>query len=234
MTAGALAFGLGVAMRTIDSQARSIDALRAKVHTLQAGVDAEPNWSAVARRVEPSVFTIDTSYGLGSGWVARSNASGSELVTNFHVVEEAWSKGVVAVEVSQGDRTIQGTIASVDPNDDLAVIHVAEILPALQTARNRPAVAQAVMVLGSPLGLGGSVSVGVISGFHSIDGSDWVQFSAPISPGNSGGPVVDSRGHVVAVAAAKFVGEGVEALSLGIPVQIACAQAVKCSVGNDK
>jgi serine protease Do len=52
--------------------------------------------------------------------------------------------------------------------------------------------------------------------------SDYVQFSAPISPGNSDGPVVDSRGRVVAVASAKLVGDGVEALSLTIPVQTVC------------
>jgi len=88
--------------------------------------------------------------------------------------------------------------------------------------------AQAVIVIGSPLGLGGTVSAGVISGFRSLEGSDYVQFSAPISPGNSGGPVVDARGRVVAVASAKFEGSGVEALSLGIPVQTACSMVAAC------
>jgi putative serine protease PepD len=233
LASGALAAGAGLGIQTMSSQARSIDALRARVHTLQAGVDAQPDWSAVARKVEPSVFTIETSYGLGSGWVARSDASGSELVTNFHVIDEAFSKGAVAVDVRQGDRTIKGTIARVDRNDDLAIIHVADVLPALETARYRPTLAQAVMVVGSPLGLGGSVSVGVVSGFRSLEGSDYVQFSAPISPGNSGGPVVDARGRVVAVASAKFEGPGVEALSLAIPVQMVCAMAVECVLGSD-
>jgi len=55
-----------------------------------------------------------------------------------------------------------------------------------------------------------------------------MQFSAPISPGNSGGPVVDGQGRVVAVASAKLVGEGVEGLSLGIPVEVVCASLVTC------
>jgi putative serine protease PepD len=233
VAAGALAAGVGLTMQTISSQARSIDGLRARVHNLQARVDAQPDWSAIARKVEPSVFTIETSYGLGSGWVARSSKSGSELVTNFHVIDDAWSSGEANVDVRQGDETIKGTIESVDRNDDLAIIHVAKVLPALQTVRDRPALAQPVMVVGSPLGLGGTVSVGVISGFRSVEGSDYVQFSAPISPGNSGGPVVDARGRVVAVASAKFVGQGVEALSLGIPVQTACTMAVECLLGSD-
>ena len=227
------AVALGVAFSTMASQARSIEDLRAEVQALETKVDAQPEWTTIARRVEPSVFTIETSYGLGSGWVARSDESGSELVTNFHVVDEAWTTGAVNVNVRQGDRSLDGTITRVDHNDDLALIHVDERLPALQTAPGRPKLGQAVMAVGSPLGLGGSVSIGVVSGFHSLEGSDYVQFSAPISPGNSGGPVVDARGRVVAIASAKFVGQGVEALSLGIPVQTACSQVVACRLGSD-
>ncbi len=220
--------GLGLALHTMSSQQQSADSLRAEVEALQAKVDAQPDWTAIARKAEPSVFTIETDYGLGSGWVARASQGGSELVTNYHVIAEAWNAGVVTVEVRQGDRSLKGTIARVDPNDDLAVIHVGQILPVLWTAPVRPVLAQAVMVIGSPLGLGGSVSAGVISGFRSLEGSDYVQFSAPISPGNSGGPVVDARGRVVAIASAKFEGSGVEALSLGIPVQTACSGLVAC------
>lgn len=227
------AAGIGIALRTSDAQTQSIQHLRDQVASLQARVDAQPDWIVTARNVEPSVFTIETAYGLGSGWVARSGASGSELVTNFHVVGEAWSAGKVTVDVKQGDRTLAGTIARVDPNDDLAVIRVAERLPSLTTAHSRPAIGQTVMAVGSPLGLGGSVSVGVISGFRSLEGSDYMQFSAPISPGNSGGAVVDSRGRVVAVASAKFQGAGIEALSLAIPVQTACSMVVVCQIGSD-
>lgn len=227
------AVGLGLALHTMSSQQRSLDGLRAESEALRAKVNAQPDWSAIAEKVEPSVFTIETDYGLGSGWVGRAGQGGSELVTNFHVIADAWNAGEVTVDVRQGDRSLQGTIARVDPNDDLAVIHVAQVLPVLRTAPARPLLAQAVMVIGSPLGLGGSVSAGVISGFRSLEGSDYVQFSAPISPGNSGGPVVDVRGRVVAVASAKFQGSGIEALSLGIPVQTACSAVVVCLLGPD-
>jgi putative serine protease PepD len=227
------AVGLGLALNAMSSQQRSFDGLRNHVQALQAKVDAQPDWTAIARKVEPSVFTIETDYGLGSGWVARAGQAGSELVTNFHVIADAWNAGVVTVDVRQGDETLKGTIARVDPNDDLAVIHVGQTLPVLRTAPARPVLAQAVMVIGSPLGLGGTVSAGVISGFRSLEGSDYVQFSAPISPGNSGGPVVDTRGRVLAVASAKFEGSGIEALSLGIPVQTACSAVVVCLLGPD-
>lgn len=225
--------GLGLALHTMSSQQRSLDGLRSDSQALRAKVNAQPDWTAIAGKVEPSVFTIETDYGLGSAWVARAGQGGSELVTNFHVIADAWNAGEVTVDVRQGDRSLRGTIARVDPNDDLAVIHVAQVLPVLRTAPARPVLAQAVMVIGSPLGLGGSVSAGVISGFRSLEGSDYVQFSAPISPGNSGGPVVDVRGRVVAVASAKFEGSGIEALSLGIPVQTACSAVIVCIVSPD-
>jgi S1-C subfamily serine protease len=116
-----------------------------------------------------------------------------------------------------------------DPGDDLAIVHIAERSPALHTAIRRPQLGDTVMAVGSPLGLGGSVSLGVISGFRSVEGGDYIQFSAPISPGNSGGPVLDRHGSVVAVTAAKFMGTGVEALSLAIPVATACTM-VGCNI----
>jgi len=193
----------------ISSQRHTITQLQGRVSALENKSISQADWSSVAARVEPSVAKIEAGDATGSGWVVHSDASGSELVTNFHVITGAWSAGDVSVDVRQEDRTLKGTIVRVDSNDDLAVIHVSERLPALATASVRPKLGTPVMAIGSPLGL--------------------VQFSAPISPGNSGGPVIDSRGEVVAVASAKLVGTGVEALSLAIPVQVACLSLVRCA-----
>lgn len=214
---------------TLAAQSRTIARLDARIKALEAGAVTQPDWPRVAATVEPSVFTIHTARGLGSAWVASSDESGSELVTNFHVVAAAMDAGSAYVEVRQKDQVIKGTVVRVDRNNDLAVVHVAPRFPALKAALTRPQVGATVMAVGSPLGLGGSVSVGVVSGFRSLEGSDYMQFSAPISPGSSGGPVVDRDGLVVAVASAKLVGEGVEALSLAIPVQTACAGVVACA-----
>ena len=229
--------GLGSGWRAVAAleakmrvQDQEIAALQTKVASLQGKQPADVDWSAVAAEVEPSVFTIDTGDALGSAWVAHADANGSDLVTNYHVVADAYTAGTTTVKVRHKDSTLSGTIVRVDPNDDLAIVHVTERLVPLTTAVARPKVGAGVMAVGSPLGLDGTISVGVVSGYHSIDGSDWMQFSAPISPGNSGGPVVDEHGHVLAVASAKFVGTGVEALSLGIPVQTACGGLVVCQV----
>ena len=214
----------------LTSQQLAIAALQKKVTSLESGQAAEVDWSAVAAAVEPSVVTIGSGDVQGSAWVAHADAGGSDLVTNYHVVADAYSAGTSTVQVRHKDRTVTGTIVRVDRNDDLAVIHVAERLIPLSSAGGRPRVGTRVMAVGSPLGLDGTISVGVVSGYRSLEGSDYMQFSAPISPGNSGGPVVDEQGRVLAVASAKLVGSGVEALSLGIPVQVACGALVTCSV----
>jgi len=212
----------------LSSQRGTISRLDQKVAALEKEQGSQADWSAVAAKAEPSVVKIEAGDATGSGWVAHGDTTGSELVTNYHVVADSWSAGVATVVVRQEDRTLKGTIARVDTNDDLAVIHVAERLPALVTASTRPKLGTPVMAIGSPLGLDGTVTLGVVSGFRSLDGSDYVQFSAPISPGNSGGPVIDAEGEVVAVASAKLVGTGVEALSLAIPVQVVCLSLVTC------
>src|SRR5260370_33034098 len=63
--------GLGLALRAMSSQQRSVDGFRTQAQALQAKADAQPDWTAIPRKVEPSVFTIRTSYGLGAGWCAR-------------------------------------------------------------------------------------------------------------------------------------------------------------------
>jgi S1-C subfamily serine protease len=227
--------GFDLAMRAeVASQARSIHDLQARIDALSARPTGTaqptppPDWPAIAARVEPSVVTISTAQALGSGWVADSDSSGSDLVTNLHVVADAWNAGIATVDVAIGDKTVKGTITRVDVNDDLASVHIAVTLPPLVRAALRPQLAESVMAVGSPLGLNGTISIGVVSGFRSVEGSDYIQFSAAISPGNSGGPVVDSDGRVVAVATAKFVFPGAEALSLAIPVQTVC-QVVSCN-----
>jgi putative serine protease PepD len=216
---------------SLRAEQRTIAQLNARVASDERGERAQTDWPSIAASVEQSVVTIEAGDFGGSGWVAQESAAGSDIITNFHVVADAWTAGNATVQVRRQDRTIDGTIVRVDARDDVAVIHVIELLPALASAASRPALGSTVMVVGSPLGLDGTVTLGVVSGFRSLQGSDYIQFSAPISPGNSGGPVIDSRGRVVAVASAKLVGEGVEALSLAIPVQTVCLTLVRCSVG---
>jgi putative serine protease PepD len=187
------------------------------------------DWVTIAATVQQSVATIEAGDFLGSAWVAHTDRRGSDLITNYHVVAEAWTDGDAHVVVRLGDRTLAGTIDRVDSNDDLAIVHVDEQLPALAVLKKRPRVGSAVMAIGSPLGLDGTVTVGIVSAFRSLDGSEYLQFSAPVSPGNSGGPVIDEHGRVVGVTVAKVVYTGAEGLSLAIPVAVVCSNLATCA-----
>ena len=210
----------------VASQQLAIAALEKNVAALESRQATEVDLSTVAAVVERSVVTIESGDVQGSAWVAHADAGGFDLGTN--------SAGNATVNVRRQDRVVTGTIVRVDRNDDLVVIHVSELWTPLPASGDRPRVGTRVMAVGSPLGLDGTISVGVVSGYRSLEGSDYMQFSAPISPGNSGGPVVDEQGRVLAVASAKLVGTGIEALSLGIPVQTACSALVVCSISRPR
>ncbi len=178
----------------------------------------------MASAVEPSVFTIRTPGGLGSGFVLRSAGGRSTLVTNFHVVEDAWRTPRREVGVANEARRLTGTVQRVIEDQDLALVEVPAELPALQRATTAPKVGDPVLAIGSPLGLAGSASSGIVSAVR----SGTLQFSAPVSPGNSGGPVVDRRGHVLGVTTSKLVADGAEGLSFAIPVDTVCSALQVC------
>jgi putative serine protease PepD len=219
--------------RTIDASHRSVDQrLAAQVAATNAlaqrvgGLESKsPDVVAVAKLVRASVFTIDTPDGLGSGWVVSSAGGSSVIVTDYHVVQSVWtSTKAHTVQVKQEGKNLTGTITKVDMGDDLAVVTVKQSLTALARATTEPTIGDAVVVVGSPLGLSGTVATGIVSSFR----AGLIQFSAPISPGDSGGPVVNQQGLVIGVAESKLVGSGVEGLSFAIPITTVCSTVATC------
>jgi putative serine protease PepD len=170
--------------------------------------------SAIAARVLPSVVSISTRSsmggGTGTGFVIRSDGY---ILTNNHVVENVRRNGTLTVSFNDG-KVVRGKIVGVDPAYDLAVIKVARTgVPALQFGdSDKVQVGDTVIAIGSPLGLSGTVTSGIISaknravtaGDGQSEGSfiNALQTDAAINPGNSGGPLVDKTGAVVGVNSA--------------------------------
>jgi len=136
--------------------------------------------------------------GLGSGFFVSSDGI---LVTNYHVVDKA--RYATVVLPSDAILFVEGVLA-VDEQADLAVLKVnGRDLPSLVllTGGQTPAVGARVYAIGNPQGLSNTLSEGLISGVRMIDTAlPVLQTTAAISPGSSGGPVLDSSGHVVGVA----------------------------------
>lgn len=157
----------------------------------------------LVERLSPSVVTIFTDGGLGSGVVYRSEGL---LVTNEHVV-----RGATQIQVAFADGTrVPGTVRAADRITDLAVVQVPRpALPVPRYATAPPRPGELAVVIGSPLGLKSTVTAGIISGVgREVPGAatrgaqplvDLLQTDAPISPGNSGGALLDAQGTVIGI-----------------------------------
>lgn len=207
----------------LEGQRASLEAVAARTERLVRGLEKELDPKAVARRASPSVFLIETATGQGSGFVVRSRPGASTVLTNYHVVGDAWEAGV-PVTLRQGDRSYQGSVVAVSRAEDLALVSVPTRLPRLALARLPPQPGDAVVVVGAPLGLEHTVVTGVVSGQRERH----LQISAPLSPGASGAPVLDASARVVGVAVSKIVGVEVEGISFAIPVETVCLTVLHC------
>lgn len=184
--------------------------------TVSNSIERKPDSVAgIAQRVLPSVVSISTETtnggGTGSGFIIDS---AGYILTNNHVVEAAaTSGGSITVTLNNG-KTIGATIIGRDSSYDLAVVKIAATnLPALQFGdSDKIQVGDTVIAVGSPLGLSGTVTSGIISAKNravTAGGSagensfmNALQTDAAINPGNSGGPLVDSTGAVIGVNSA--------------------------------
>ena len=171
-------------------------------------------------RVEPSVVTILTGPGLGSGVVYNDDGV---IVTNAHVVGDE-----ARVEVALADGTrIPAEVLATDEITDLAVLQVErEGLRPADFQQELPRPGELVLAMGSPLGFANSVTIGVVSGLsREIPGSaavtrslvDLIQTDAAISPGNSGGALVNADGEVIGINEA-YIPPVAGAVSLGFAI----------------
>ena len=154
-----------------------------------------------------SVFMLEVySYNnqqiaVGSGFVAFDS---SILITNYHVIDGG--SYVVAVSDDK-DQYLVSSICCYDKNKDIAILLFdrdpqAEPLP-LDTDGGLKR-SQTVVAIGSPAGLRNTISIGNISGFYTNGGKDWIQFTAPISSGSSGGALFNDDGEIIGITTATY------------------------------
>lgn len=198
------------------------------------------NATAVAKTLLPSVVSIEVvttaGSGSGTGFIYRSDASTSYVVTNNHVVEGART---VTVELEDGTE-YTGTVVGTDADVDIAVVKLSKgNLPVATLGDSADVViGQPVVAIGSPLGLSGTVTTGIVSALNrpvttgSTNNADAyinaIQTDAAINPGNSGGPLADASGAVIGInSAIATLGSsyGTQSGSIGLGFAIPMNQA---------
>ncbi|TWP53308.1 trypsin-like serine protease [Lentzea tibetensis] len=234
VTAAALVAGLfgGVAGAVIGGDVATPAAATARTVAAQSTSDI----SAIADKVLPSVVQVNLPNGVGSGVVLSADG---RILTNNHVVSGAQE---VSVTFNDG-KTAQATVVGTDPSSDLAVLQVSGVsglTPITFADSDDVHVGDAVVAVGSPSGLQGTVTSGIVSALDrkvTVPGEtrrssvsyQAIQTDASINPGNSGGPLVNSAGQLIGINSAIYSpssGAG-EAGSVGIGFAIPSNQAQK-------
>ncbi|GAA1317488.1 S1C family serine protease [Pseudonocardia xinjiangensis] len=192
--------------------------------------------AAAAQKAMPS--TVDIRVNLAQGTAEGSGViltADGDVLTNNHVV--AGSTGQIVVTLADGSQH-PATVVGTSPSYDLAVIKlqgVSGLTPATLGQSSSLQVGQQVVAIGSPQGLTGTVTTGIVSAFDRTvqvqgeDGSSVVynglQTDAPINPGNSGGPLVNLDGQVIGINSAIATGGGQSDGSVGLGFSIPIDQA---------
>jgi S1-C subfamily serine protease len=176
----------------------------------------------LAERALRSVFTVETDVGLGAGFAGWREGGVLYVVTANHVVEDA---GSTFVTVSRKGGSWSGEIVRNDRQNDLALIRVsghpegAEPLWA-SGEKVKPAPGDQLILIGSPFGLSGTVTTGIVSRVT----KRLIQTDAAANPGNSGGPAIDRRGRVVGV----LVAGGGQNINFAVRIDRACLKLREC------
>jgi parallel beta-helix repeat protein len=168
--------------------------------SLLGGLCAQSDWSDVAQQAKNSIVKIiaHNLQGKATGTGFAISADG-KIATNYHVVDGA-SK--IFVKLPNCKTVGIERIVAFDKRVDLAILQVqgASLRPLSLGDSSAVKIGQEVCVIGSPLGLEQSFTTGVVSAKRLMEGFEWIQITAPISPGSSGSPVMTRSGTVIGVA----------------------------------
>jgi putative serine protease PepD len=193
---------------------------------------ATANTVEIAKRVLPATVMIQVDRGTGSGFVIDREG---RIVTNNHVVAEAADGSRIRVVFSDG-RRVNAVLVGRSPSYDIAVIKasgVGSVQPLELGDSDSVQVGEPVLAVGSPLGLAGTVTEGIVSArkrpvvVSETSDADApsayisaLQTDAPINPGSSGGPLVDAGGRVIGVNSAILTFGSSRNIGLGFAIPI--------------
>jgi len=156
--------------------------------------------SLIYKNTVNSTITIKTDNGaIGSGFFVAPNI----IASNYHVIEGAKNASCFLNNSDTGYK-IDGYVG-LDKSVDLILLKVSTLnKPAIKLAAITASIGQKVYVIGSPKGLPATISDGIISGMRDFEGNKLLQMTASISPGSSGGPVLNSNGELIGISVSQL------------------------------
>lgn len=202
-------------LEKLSGQSEDIEALKGEVATLRAKTTRLTLTNdEIIKKVKPAVVYIETTDGAGSGMIIESSGY---ILTNAHVVENT----NIADITTSDKKTYKASVVGRDENIDLAVLKITgSAFPTVEFGNSDDNILKQgdeVFVFGYPFGLSeGDVKFkeGTISGRQTYDGVVYLETSADVHPGNSGGPLVNKLGQVVGINTASY-GRSIGGISLG-------------------
>lgn len=196
---------------------------------LSAPTKGEKSPADLFKELAPSVVTVtikkNGSEGGGTGFLVDGDGT---IATNHHVIDAA-----AAVRVKFQNGTVYEDVELLidEGSADLALIHVnlgapldggtrPDVMPMHLGDSDAVVVGEHAISIGNPLGLEHTLTDGLISSRRLYEGKAWIQFSAPISPGNSGGPLFNMHGEVIGISTATLSSFGTNAQNLNLAVPV--------------
>lgn len=194
------------------------------------------NLVSLSSQISKSVVTIVCGNYQGSGWSINvkltdnmvSAGFKSYVITNHHVIKSCTSGNLVELILNNQTKSA-GIVWAWDDDADLAAIVTTANIPSLKWQGALPLQGQWAGVIGSPRGIPGLLSTGILSSVNGAASTGML--TAPINPGNSGGPVFDRTGTVVGIATAKYFGSEGMGIFQGTP--FLCRAIINCPSGTN-
>jgi S1-C subfamily serine protease len=212
--------------------------VRKELEPLQK-IAAEGNTlQALVKKVAPSVWFVHTldeagQPAVGSAFTVAADAENTYLITSLATVRAATKRPGPPIKVRQGNDEIDATLWTWQDDKDLALLVVKRgNLPKLAWAGGPPVqIGDRVFAVSGLGSSGGSITQGFVADVFNAG----IQSDAPVGPSFQGGPLLNDKGEVVAIASRAYqpLGFPTDGVWFGVPIHIACERVLKCPAGAD-
>jgi S1-C subfamily serine protease len=198
----------------LSSQQKNKDSIEVKKDT--ATIKQDIPELLLKTSVTVSNYRNKTKLNIGSGAFISSNL----VVTNYHVIQGGNNWELTRFS---DKRKFTAKIKKIDEVHDVCILELvnSSVETYLNITDSYPKIGTDILVAGSPIGLEGTITKGNISNIQREEPYDYelLQISAPISPGNSGGPVVNMAGKIVGISVSTIVGQGIQNINFAVPAK---------------